>query len=144
MIQPSAPEQVGHFAVLAAGCADCSMTPDQLQTYQRRHGLWSIYDTDQVIVGFIAGRTVLDEAELDQILIDPAFRQRGFAAQGLQHWHEYVRTQGIRWVFLEVREHNEPAVRLYGHLGYEVMGRRHNYYRRPEASGDALMMKKTL
>ena len=44
----------------------------------------------------------------------------------------------IRAVFLEVRESNDPAKRLYERAGFETVGRRTGYYAHPVE--DALVL----
>ncbi|HYS83865.1 MAG TPA: GNAT family N-acetyltransferase, partial [Bradyrhizobium sp.] len=53
--------------------------------------------------------------------------------------------RGVRKVFLEVEENNQPARRLYERGGFAVAGRRERYYR--EANGkqlNALLMRRDL
>jgi ribosomal-protein-alanine N-acetyltransferase len=52
---------------------------------------------------------------------------------------------GIRTVFLEVEENNQPARRLYQRAGFAIVGRRERYYR--QAGGEplnALLMRRDL
>ena len=48
--------------------------------------------------------------------------------------------RGTDFISLEVRESNTAAISLYESLGFEEMGRRKNFYRRPPE--DALIMTK--
>jgi len=48
--------------------------------------------------------------------------------------------RGTDFISLEVRESNFAAIALYQSLGFEEMGRRKNFYRRPQE--DALIMTK--
>ncbi len=53
--------------------------------------------------------------------------------------------RGVRSVFLEVEENNQPAHRLYERSGFTVIGRRERYYR--EANGEqlnAMVMRRDL
>lgn len=71
---------------------------------------------------------VLDEAELLRIATHPEARRKGHArmllAEGLGQLHQ----AGIREVFLEVEENNQPARQLYEAFGFEPSGRRPAYY----------------
>ena len=49
---------------------------------------------------------------------------------------------GARYLTLEVRPSNEPALKLYGELGFEVVGVRPRYY--SDNGEDALVMVKPL
>lgn len=49
---------------------------------------------------------------------------------------------GAKRIFLEVRETNLPALRLYERLGFKPAGRRPGYYTNPPA--DALLFERRL
>jgi ribosomal-protein-alanine N-acetyltransferase len=53
--------------------------------------------------------------------------------------------RGVRTIFLEVEENNQPARRLYERMGFAIVGRRERYYR--QAGGEqlnALLMRRDL
>jgi len=50
--------------------------------------------------------------------------------------------RGIAAVFLEVRDSNQRARELYASRGFEEVGRRRRYYRRPVE--DAIVLRRTL
>jgi ribosomal-protein-alanine N-acetyltransferase len=53
--------------------------------------------------------------------------------------------RGVRTIFLEVEENNQPARRLYDKGGFVVVGRRERYYK--QANGEqlnALLMRRDL
>jgi len=80
------------------------------------------------VVAFLASReTAPGEREILFIAVDPAERRRGIAKRLLQH--ELRRAPG-EW-FLEVRESNLAAIRLYESTGFRAIGRRENYYSEP-------------
>ena len=47
-------------------------------------------------------------------------------------------------VFLEVRPSNKTAINLYGKNGFEIVGRRKNYYSTFNGREDALVMKRMI
>lgn len=109
------------------------------QIEQPRNRLLGI-DCDAQLVGYALFSTVLDEAELLQIAIDPAWRRQGLAQRLLQQAQTELAAAGIVRLLLEVRLSNQPAVQLYRRLGFSEDGRRRDYY--PTATGreDALLM----
>ena len=96
-------------------------------------------------IGFAASRMAADEAEILSIAIAPGQRGRGWSRQLLLTHLGHLAGRGVRTVFLEVEENNQPARRLYDRAGFAVAGRRERYYR--EAGGaelNALVMRRDL
>jgi ribosomal-protein-alanine acetyltransferase len=84
------------------------------------------------VSGFLVSRTIVDEIEVLNLAVDPVHRRTGVASTLLDS------IDGNE-VFLEVRESNEPARKLYWKLGFRVVGRREEYYDDPVET--ALVMR---
>ena len=104
--------------------------------------IWVADSSDDGVVGYAGYWSVLDEAELGTIAVDPRHRGRGVARRLLEHVTERVRQRGLRAVFLEVRVSNAPARRLYAEYGFHQVGVRRNYYAFPLE--DALVLRLAL
>lgn len=85
---------------------------------------------------------VLDEGQITNIATHPHFRRRGFAREVVEALLKYAEKNGISSVFLEVRSSNEAAISLYKLCGFECVGERKNFYRRP--TENAVIMKKEI
>ena len=75
----------------------------------------------------------------------PSHRGRGLSRNLLLTHLGHLAGRGVRTVFLEVEENNQPARRLYERAGFAVAGRRERYYR--QAGGEqlnALLMRRDL
>ena len=97
------------------------------------------------IVGFAVSRLAADEAEILSIAVAASHRGRGLSRTLLLTHLGHLAGRGVRTVFLEVEENNQPARRLYQRAGFAVAGRRERYYR--EADGqqlNALLMRRDL
>lgn len=81
-----------------------------------------------LIAGFILTRAVCDEAELITIAVAPGSQKHGTGGRLLDHAIQVLSDQGVRRLFLEVREDNVAAIRLYRSRGFEDVGRRAAYY----------------
>lgn len=92
---------------------------------------------DGTLLGYGEVRTVLDEGTLERIAVAPQFRRHGAAEALLRRFLDDGREK-LAFLTLEVRAGNAPAIGLYEKLGFEVVGRRRNYYR--EEGEDALLM----
>jgi ribosomal-protein-alanine N-acetyltransferase len=83
---------------------------------------------DDMPAGFAMVRSVMDEAELLLLAVDPAFRRRGIAGALLRAVIAEAQASGIADLHLEVRAGNE-AVKLYAAQGFAKVGERRGYYR---------------
>ena len=88
----------------------------------------------------MGSQTVLDESDMMNLAVDPAFRRRGIARALVCALIEQLRKMGSRCLTLEVRASNESAQALYACLGFVQVGRRKNYYHHPKE--DALILRK--
>jgi [ribosomal protein S18]-alanine N-acetyltransferase len=91
--------------------------------------------TGSKMAGFIMSRLVEYEAEILSVAVAGARRGRGLAHALLDLHLRRLAGLGARTVFLEVDEHNVPAIRLYNRAGFHEISRRPNYY--PGAGGKA-------
>jgi ribosomal-protein-alanine N-acetyltransferase len=97
------------------------------------------------VVGFSVSRIAAEEAEILSIAVAQSHRGRGLSNNLLLTHLGHLAGRGVRTVFLEVEENNQPARRLYKRAGFAVAGRRERYYR--QASGEplnALLMRRDL
>ncbi len=60
----------------------------------------------------------------------------------MTHALSLAKSRGVKAVYLEVRESNTPARRLYEKYGYTALGVRKNYYAYPREN--AVIMQKQL
>jgi ribosomal-protein-alanine N-acetyltransferase len=80
------------------------------------------------VLGFTLARAASDEVELLLIVVDSRLRGRGIGRLLVEKVAADARSRGATAMYLEVRENNVPARRLYQSLGFIDVGRRANYY----------------
>ena len=85
--------------------------------------------------GYLVARMVAGEAEILHVEVAAGFRNQGVGTALLG---ELLKMVELEKVFLEVREGNVGARKLYAKLGFEVTGRREGYYAQPRE--DAVLM----
>lgn len=83
------------------------------------------------IVAFAICQTVLDEATLFNIAVHPASQGKGYGKKLLTALLETLQTKGVQTLWLEVRESNQTARKLYDSLGFNEVTVRKNYYPTP-------------
>ena len=97
------------------------------------------------VIGFAVSRMAADEAEILSIAVASSHRGRGLSRTLLLTHLGHLAGRGIRTVFLEVEENNQPARRLYDRTGFAVVGRRERYYRQPGGEQlNAVLMRRDL
>lgn len=104
---------------------------------------WLALEGDQLL-GYCLFSRVLDEAELLRIATASSARQRGIGAALLAHAEQALKSGGTLQLFLEVRQSNAPAQRLYRRSGWQESGRRRDYYPQGEGREDALLFSREL
>lgn len=99
-------------------------------------------DASGLVAGYVMAMVVADESEILNIAVEPS--RRGGAVGGilLDAALTAGEAQGVVSTFLEVRESNEAAIRLYRSRGFEEISRRKKYYRRP--AEDALVLRRAM
>jgi len=93
------------------------------------------------IAGFVVGRRIADEGEILNLGVRNAQRRQGMGTALVKRLGELLRRQGVRRLFLEVRESNVVAVEFYTGLGFQQTSKRPNYYREPQEAALVLEAK---
>jgi ribosomal-protein-alanine N-acetyltransferase len=96
------------------------------------------HDDGGKLVGYSGIVRILDEGHIHNVAVTPALRKMGIGRMLIYELLACAREAGLRCVFLEVRPSNEAAIALYAGFGFEVSGRRPQYYKNP--AEDALLM----
>ena len=99
--------------------------------------LWLVALDGDCVVGYVGSQTVLGEADMMNIAVADSHRRRGIARALVE---ELIARLDATMLTLEVRASNTPAIKLYESLGFQQVGLRKNYYRKPKE--DALILRK--
>lgn len=85
----------------------------------------------QAIYGYAVLTYAADEGEIPQIAVRADKRRMGCGALMMERVQEFMREQGIKKIFLEVRASNETAKSFYQASGMKEVGVRKGFYREP-------------
>ncbi|MDH3259051.1 MAG: ribosomal protein S18-alanine N-acetyltransferase [Deltaproteobacteria bacterium] len=80
------------------------------------------------VQGFIIFWVLFDECHILNISVAKAMRRRGLGEKLMQRCEKIANNKGASYLYLEVREGNQPAINLYGKLGFRFVGLRRGYY----------------
>ncbi len=104
-----------------------------------------VINKDQQPIGFILLRNLIDEAEIITFYILPDCCNNGYATLLLEWIIKKLRGQSFKRLFLEVRNNNNAAIRLYKKCSFEIIGRRKGYYNSHHGNKiDAFVMQRQL
>ena len=97
---------------------------------------------DTPVAGFCAFWLVIDQAHINNLAVLPELRGQGIGTQLLEAVIAEAAHLGAILLTLEVRQSNEPALRLYEKAGFYREGVRKNYYTNPIE--DALILSRKI
>jgi [ribosomal protein S18]-alanine N-acetyltransferase len=110
-----------------------------LFTIQNTHGY--VVELDDMPIGFTIIREMIDEAEIITFCILPKYCRNGYAMVLLEWIIKDLQSNSFKRLFLEVRENNVAAIRLYTKGAFHIVGRRKGYYQNSvHQKIDALVM----
>lgn len=130
IVRAATREDLGAIARIQAASPGASQW--EPESYLRFDCLVAAIRESARLAGFLVSRaTAQGEREILNLAVDPAERRRGIARRLMEQ--ELARGEGA-W-FLEARESNTAAIRLYQGLGFRSAGRRKSYYENPPEAG---------
>ena len=94
------------------------------------------------VLGYVVAWFAADEGEIANLAVREPTRRRGIGSALLDGALAEGLRRGAINMYLEVRESNEAARRLYASRGFEEIGRRKRYYRHPVE--DAVVLRRVL
>ncbi len=100
-----------------------------------------VIEEEAGVQGFIVGKSFDEEWEIENIVIATAVQRRGLGTRLLREFLDLARSKGADRIFLEVRESNLAARRLYEKWAFVESGRRKRYYHEPEEDAIVYQMR---
>ena len=99
---------------------------------------YALFTDDNVLAGYAGCWHIMEEAHITTIAIAPQFRRRNYGQALLKVVIDDCYKEKIKYITLEVRESNTPAINLYSKYGFTSFGKRKGYYQ--DNNEDALIM----
>lgn len=92
------------------------------------YAYYFVLEIDGKINGYIGTWIDPDHAEIVNFYIDEKYQGLGFGSMMLEFFIELCDSCNVPNISLEVRDHNEKAIRLYESFGFKYSHTRKNYY----------------
>lgn len=97
-----------------------------------------VFDFEGGVAGYIVFWLIEGEAHIMSVAVRRDLRRLGIGTEVLKRSLAKAKEIGGKYVFLEVREHNDAGIGLYGKMGFRVVYKRRGYY--TDTKEDALIM----
>ena len=143
MFQLATDEQLKNIIDAAELDPETSLFDSIVYRYAKQKKL-KVFIVEKQCVGFIIEEVIDPEAELIQLFVFKAFRGQGFGKTCMKAWINSLLERNVQRAFLEVRQGNKAAIKLYRCLDFMEVGRRKHYYQWPMGTFDAILMDKYL
>jgi len=96
------------------------------------------FDVNDKLIGYAGSWLVLDEAHITNIAVSPEYRGKKVGEALLMSIFEACYKNMVKYLTLEVRVSNTPAIGLYEKYSFKSLGTRKGYYQ--NNNEDALIM----
>ena len=99
---------------------------------------FSVFSENGDLIAYCGCWQILEEAHITNIAVDPNFRQKHIGEAMLKTIIDECYKNMAKYITLEVRVGNKPAIGLYEKYGFKSLGTRKGYYQ--DNNEDALIM----
>lgn len=103
-----------------------------------------VMELDGCVQAFGLVSVAANEAHILNICVARECQRQGYGKRMLHKLLEIAEKKGADFVYLEVRESNDPAINLYDSEGFSRLGVRKKYYPADDGREDALVFAKAL
>lgn len=132
-------ENISDIAMIEKICFSTAWTKESIaESISSESSYFNIAYVDHRPAGYMSMQVCCGEGDIMRVAVLPDFRRFGIGRALLTACFSLNKLDAV---FLDVRENNVPAIRLYESFGFEKIGVRKNYYTNP--TENAVMMKKT-
>jgi ribosomal-protein-alanine N-acetyltransferase len=137
-VRPLLPSDSSFVLTILKESPEASMWSEASILESASHEIALAAEVNGRVAGVLIGRIAADEFEIFNLAVEKASRRRGIAAQLVSVALHSAWKQGALRSYLEVRASNTSGLALYSGLGFQVCGRRPNYYWNPPE--DAMLL----
>lgn len=116
-----------------------SLKSFQHEIINNRLAHYYIVEEQGKIIGYFGFIIVLDECQIYNIAVSKDYQKMGYGKKMIEYIIDFCKKEDVKWIILEVREYNFPALELYMKYGFKKAARIEGYYRHPLEDG--ILMK---
>lgn len=113
-----------------------------MEACQKPENIYLVALIEGQVVGYCGMWTVMEEGNITNMAVACQHRKKGIAFLLMKEMERIAAPKGITAFFLEVRESNVNAIKLYEKMEYKSIGIRKNFYEKPVEN--AIIMSKII
>lgn len=130
-------ENTADIALIESACFSIPWTEQSIADSIGGSTYFNLAYVDGKPAGYMSMQVCCGEGDIMRVAVMPDFRRLGIGRALMENCFS---ANSLSAAFLDVRENNIPAIKLYESFGFEKIGLRKNYYANP--TENAVMMKK--
>lgn len=135
-IQPMKKEDISMVVTLEENTFSTPWSYEALEeSFLKDNYYFLVAKQENIVVGYVGMYVVLQEGDITNIAVAKEVQRQGIGTKLLKELLEVAKKHGTETINLEVRVSNESAISLYKKHGFEIIGRRKNFYTKPEEDG---------
>lgn len=128
-VSTMAASDLDHIMELEKKAFTCPWTRGMYQReLEKEESCYLTIRIDGTIIAYGGVLLLLEEAHVMTMAVMGEYRLQGIATRLLLEMIQSAEAMGARFVTLEVRVSNDPAIELYKKFGFQIMGERKHYY----------------
>lgn len=142
-IRKMALEDVSEVALIEQACFSLPWSEKSFkESLELPETAFFVADDDERILGYMGCYMVDEVGEITNVAVREDARNKKIASSLIDSMTEEAKQRGLISLLLEVRESNDPAIKLYQKKGFYKIGIRKNFYEKPKEH--AIIMQKDL
>lgn len=102
--------------------------------------IWGNFKED-ILAGFLVVQILVDEVNILLIATKENFKNQNIASELIEYLINYSKKNNYKKIWLEVKEDNIPAQKLYYKFNFNLINIRNNYYKNNK---NALILQKII
>ena len=107
---------------------------------RKENGIVLCFMDNKNVIALLSGYFAEGEGDITSVAVEPDFRRKGLAQRIIEKFEKII-PDNTENIFLEVRESNFSAIKLYEKCGFERLSVRKNFYTNPPENA-VVMVKK--
>lgn len=107
---------------------------------RKENGIVLCFTDSNDVIALLSGYFAEGEGDITSVAVEPDFRRKGLAQRLIEEFEKII-PHNTENIFLEVRESNFSAIKLYEKCGFERLSVRKNFYTNPRENAIVMVKK---